>query len=374
MSRWKKRRPSSTGVFAGHRKERAHIAQKYFSFQVHITHACDQRCSHCYIFSEDPLRKPEAMSRQQMTAVLDNCLDFCRTFRRRPYFFVTGGDPLLHPDFWYFAGALKSLEIPFSILGNPFHLTEAVCRDLKNAGCEKYQMSLDGLRDTHDALRMPGSYDCTLEKLAILDAAQIVSAIMTTVSGINCDEISELMDVVVAHGADVYAFARYCPTSEEKDVGISPQDYRALLDACDRKIRAYESAGCSTYFNRKDHLWTLLAYEKGEFEIPKDAQRGMIYGGCHCGNSHLTILPTGDVLACRRVLSSRVGNVFSDRLATLWTGEMERYRDFAHFSKCAACELLAWCRGCPAVASGASGDFYAADPQCWKDTPASGSA
>ena len=32
----------------------------------------------------------------------------------------------------------------------------------------------------------------------------------------------------------------------------------------------------------------------------------------------LTILPTGDVYACRRVQNSKVGNVFNDRLADLW--------------------------------------------------------
>lgn len=90
----------------------------------------------------------------------------------------------------------------------------------------------------------------------------------------------------------------------------------------------------------------------------------MIYGGCNC---HLTILPTGDVYACRRVQNSRVGNVFEDRLADVWVCQMEQYRDYARFAKCSKCELLAFCRGCPAVASGKSGDFYAADPQCWKE-------
>ena len=40
---------------------------------------------------------------------------------------------------------------------------------------------------------------------------------------------------------------------------------------------------------------------------------------------------------------------------------------FLKFEKCSRCELLAWCRGCPAVASGKHGNFYAADPQCWKE-------
>lgn len=46
---------------------------------------------------------------------------------------------------------------------------------------------------------------------------------------------------------------------------------------------------------------------------------------------------------------------------------MEQYRDYTKFEKCSKCELLAFCRGCPAVASGKDGNFYAADPQCWKE-------
>ena len=34
--------------------------------------------------------------------------------------------------------------------------------------------------------------------------------------------------------------------------------------------------------------------------------------------------------------------------------------------KCGKCELLPFCRGCMAVAYGATGDFLSGDPQCWK--------
>ena len=43
-----------------------------------------------------------------------------------------------------------------------------------------------------------------------------------------------------------------------------------------------------------------------------------------------------------------------------------KYREYDRFIKCSKCELKAWCRGCPAVANGTNGDFYGADPQCWK--------
>ena len=92
-----------------------------------------------------------------------------------------------------------------------------------------------------------------------------------------------------------------------------------------------------------------------------------MYDGCNCGNCHLTILPDGEVLGCRRVSNSAVGNVFQQELARLWLEEMEKYREYNTFKKYRKCVLLARCSRCPAHASSGNGDFYAADPQCWKE-------
>lgn len=338
-----------------------------FAFQWHITDACDQRCKHCYIFSEDSCKQIDMMSLEQMQEVLANCEEFCKEYNRSPYFYITGGDPILHPNFWDLLRLLKEKEIPFTILGNPFHLSDKICKQLKEHGCDKYQLSLDGLRETHDWFRKPGSFDTTLEKISCIKNAGIKAVIMTTVSGTNIKEIPEIIDTVVKNKADIFAFARYCPTSEEKDVGMSPLEYRELLRICDSKFKYYEEQGCETYFNKKDHLWTLYEYENETFQIPENAVDGMIYGGCNCGNCHMTILATGDIYACRRVQNSKVGNVFDNRLADIWICEMEQYRDYDKFKKCSKCEIKAWCRGCPAVASGSSGDFYDTDPQCWKE-------
>jgi radical SAM/SPASM domain protein of ACGX system len=342
----------------------------YFSFQWHITDECDQRCKHCYIFAENNCKAIDFMTFEQMQETLENCLDFCEVYGRQPYFYLTGGDPILHPDFWKLLSLFKEKNIPFTILGNPFHLNDEVCRKLKEYGCQKYQVSLDGLEPLHDWFRKPGSYQTTLEKVACINKAGIRSVIMTTVSGTNIDQVPAIVDAAVEAGVDIFSFARYCPTSEEKDTGMSPQQYRDLLACLDQKFKDYEAAGCKTYFNKKDHLWTLYDYEKGTFKIPENADPNLIYGGCNCGNAHLTILPTGDVYACRRVQNSKVSNVFEDRLADVWVSEMEAYRDYDKFKKCSKCELKAWCRGCPAVASGKDGDFYAEDPQCWKEVEA----
>ena len=189
---------------------------EYFAFQWHITDSCDQRCLHCYIFSENNHFKLKEMSWDEIESVLQNCQDMCSKANRVPYFYITGGDPILHSRFWDLMELFKSNKIAFSILGNPFHLNDEVCQRLKACGCERYQLSIDGLRETHDAIRMPGSFDTTLEKIKCLRNAGIRCAIMTTVSGTNIAEMPEIVDLVVEHKADIFAFARYCPNQFRK--------------------------------------------------------------------------------------------------------------------------------------------------------------
>lgn len=339
----------------------------WFTFQWHITDACDQRCTHCYIYGEDRQKEPETVSAADFVRILDKCLGFCDRLNMQPSFCITGGDPLLHPDFWSFAELLHQAGVSFTVMGNPFHLTAGACKKLKKLGCRQYQMSIDGLEATHDRMRKPGSYRETMEKIALLNRTGLPSAIMTTVSRTNMAEIPDVIKVMDAAGVSSYAFSRYCPTGPDKDVGITPSEYRQFLADCATVIHELLEKGSQTRYGKKDHLWTLYDYERGRFQIPEETEPGVIYGGCHCGISHLTILPNGDVYACRRVLSSRIGNALTDNLSELWAGPMNQYRDYTRFEKCASCELMPWCRGCPAVASGTqNGNFYAPDPQCWK--------
>ena len=122
---------------------------EYFAFQWHITEACDQRCSHCYIYALGSHAKFQEMALEDMVTVLENCKTFCQKAGRLPYLYITGGDPILHPQFWALMKLLKLSNIPFALMGNPFHLTADVCRRLKDYGCRKYQLSLDGLREMH---------------------------------------------------------------------------------------------------------------------------------------------------------------------------------------------------------------------------------
>jgi radical SAM/SPASM domain protein of ACGX system len=341
----------------------------YFAFQWHITDTCDQRCKHCYIFAENTGKTLTEMPLDTMKHVVESCIAMCDRIGRTPYFYITGGDPILHHDFWKLAALLKEKQIPYGILGNPFHLSDAVCQRLHDNGCRKYQLSLDGMRETHDRFRKSGSFDTTLEKIACIQAAGMYCAIMATVSSANIQDFPQLIDLVAEKAVDVFTFGRYCPTSGQKaeEYHIEPLAYKAFLEMCYQRFAAHKAKGCKTTFQLKDHLWTLFLYEKGLFRIPEQHDPEMIYDGCHCGIGHMTILPTGDVYACRR-MESKIGNVLETSMFDLFNGApLDAYRQFDQFEKCGRCELRGYCRGCPAVAFGYTGNLYAPDPQCWKE-------
>ncbi len=337
---------------------------KYFSFQWHITEECDQRCKHCYIYALGSHATFKMMTVEQMKTVIDNIERFKRKSNREPYMYITGGDPILHPDFWTLLEMIREKKWRIAILGNPFHLNEENCRRMYECGVRKYQLSLDGLRDTHDRIRQPGSYDATVEKVDVLQKAGIQVACMTTVSKWNYREIPALIDEVVKANFDIFAFARYCPSFEDRDICCSPEEYKWLLTECDAKFQQHK--GSNTFFSLKDHLWTLYLYEQGRFHPEDYPDDDYVYEGCNCGNAHFTILSDGACYACRR-MESKVGNALEDDLFDLFTGEkMDEYRIYERFEKCSKCPLLRFCRGCPAVAYGYSGgNMYAADPECW---------
>lgn len=91
-----------------------------FAFQWHITDECDQRCKHCYIFANGACAGFKRMPWEQMVQVVDQAQALCERIGRRPYFYVTGGDPILgtsdvFPDH---APALRRMAPLLAILPN----------------------------------------------------------------------------------------------------------------------------------------------------------------------------------------------------------------------------------------------------------------
>jgi len=345
-------------------KVKRNESKRSFGLQWHITDKCDQRCKHCYIWGNNTRIScgEKEIDLFKCKKIVDDFLRFCKEFNMEPVINITGGDPLLFLDIWELLGYINKQKIVFRILGNPFHLDDVVCDRLFSLGCRAYQMSLDGLEATHDYIRKKGSFDATLSAIDKLKKNGIRSVIMSTVSKLNYQEIPDLVRIVVEMGVDVYDFARYCPLTKDEDFQFLPLEYKEFLS---KMWEIYtELASRKTLFPLKDNLWILWLYESGLFKLKKE---DVVFQGCNCGVSHLTLLPNGNIFACRR-FESYVGNIFSQSFYDIFLGEkIDQYRDIDKLEGCRDCDLLNYCRGCHAVSYGVYGDFFAKDPQCWKN-------
>ena len=346
--------------------------RRQFLLQWHLTARCEERCRHCYMH-DSPSFKSELdneLSPGQCLAVLDDFTQTVRSWGVEARINFSGGDPLLRDDLLDLVRAASARGFMVGILGNPHLLTRWTALELKKAGVSRYQLSLDGLEGTHDSLRgRKGAFRDALRAIRVLNKAGLPSVVMFTLSRLNASELVPVIRLCAREKVRIFDFARLVPTGSGKDLKgemLGAGEYRELLLRVLEEYRRLEATGCATYFGRKENLWVLLYHELGLLP-PLPRRRGTIFSGCSVGSRILTVLADGTVLSCRR-LPVKLGRVPGQPLREIFISSKNhrRLRSVEKMERCASCRLLPFCRGCPAVAHGATGDFLAGDPQCWR--------
>jgi len=336
-----------------------------FTLQWHLTNACPNNCKHCY---NDRHNQP--LSLIDTKKIVDDFGYLLKRWNCNGGIYFTGGDPLLYPNFYDLLKYTRSQipEVMIGILGNPELLTEETIEVLKEQDVHSYQMSIDGLEKTHDYFRHPGSFKNTLEKLNLLREMGIKTMVMSTVSRVNIKELPELINVIVENKIDFFDFRRLVPIGRgkrlERESIISPREYRNFLQEMDKMYEKYR--GEKTLFETGDPLWRLFYFEEGKIQRVKNSN--LVWSGCMIGCDGVTILENGIVLACRR-LPILIGKVPAQKIRDIFvrSPSLNEMRKIEKIKKCQDCELLLQCRGCRAVANALKNDYFAEDPQCWRN-------
>lgn len=318
-----------------------------FTLQWHITHSCDLHCRHCYDRSDRvdvPLR--------QVVAILDQLRDFCRSRHVRGQVSFSGGNPFLHPDFLSLYQAATDRNLMTAVLGNP------VCEEqldalLAIARPVFFQVSLEGLQPHNDYIRGPGNFAAVLDFLALLKQKQIYSMVMLTLTSGNLDQVLPLAELL-RERTDLFTYNRLAPVGEGAALQTpGAEEYRTFtLDY----LRAREH---NPVLALKDSLLNISLAQAGK--LPFGGCTGF---GCGAAFNFVSLLPDGEVHACRK-FSSPIGSINRQTLAEIYdSAEAERYRHGCR--ECIDCRLRLVCGGCLAVACGCGLDpLDSKDPACF---------
>ncbi len=346
--------------------------QEEFYFQWHIINACNLRCKHCY---QTEFTDNELVSFSKLKFIVERIRTALKKWGRKGRIAITGGEPLIHKDFFSLLSYLENLpEIgKISVLTNGTLITKKEVALFKSYKKLHFiQISLDGANSkTHDIIRGKGNYEKALSAVKLLVKDQIPVRIMYTFQKNNVVEIPALIDLAISEGIDDITFERLVPSgrsAKKKNDMISPQKMKEVFQyISDRSIKEKKKGTALTIMKLRT-LWALLDKKKYKNKT-KPIDFKLILGAiCSIGIDSLTILPDGTVLPCRR-LPIPIGNLFNDSIFKIWytsplLWEIRNKQNLK--GKCQNCELIPNCSGCRAIAYAVTGDYLAEDPQCWK--------
>jgi selenobiotic family peptide radical SAM maturase len=320
---------------------------KAFTLQWHLTQACDLHCRHCYDRSER-----ETLSLDRALLVLDDLRAFCRSRHVDGHVSFSGGNPLLYPHFKELYQAAVDRGLGVAILGNPAprEVIEELIAISKPAF---YQVSLEGLTEHNDYIRGKGHFERIMTFLDILKELEVYSMVMLTLTKDNMAQVIPLAEHL-RDKVDSFTFNRLAMVGEGANLhSASPADFQEFLP--DYLAAARENPA----MRLKDNLFNILRFQSGE-----KLYRGCAGFGCGAAFNFLTLLPEGEVHACRK-FPSPVGNILEQGLAEIYESQpAERYRQ--GIKACQGCAIRPACGGCQAVAFGLGLDSNKdPDPYCF---------
>ncbi len=321
-----------------------------FTLQWHVTQVCDLHCRHCYDRSD---RVP--MQLDQGIRVLDDLYDFCQNHNVFTQVTFTGGNPLLYPHFTELYQAAAERGFMTAILGNPMprqRIEELLTIQMP----EFYQVSLEGLQPQNDYIRGEGHFERIFAFLDLLKELKIYSMVMLTLTRQNMADVLPLAELL-RDRVDLFTFNRLAMVGEGAALASAPiEQYPAFLKSY---LKAAEKNPCMSL---KDNFFNVLRHQKNQ---PYGG--GCAGFGCGAAFNFVSLLPDGEVHACRK-LPSHIGNMYEQSLDEIYhDAPAKRYR--AGSSVCSDCSIRPVCGGCMAVNYGFNRDIFTElDPYCFMDS------
>lgn len=336
-----------------------------FYVQWHVTEACNLRCSHCY---QDSHAAESDTSLADLEQHLLALTDQVAKWGKRVDLAVTGGEPFARADIWDILALVESTEsvARYDLLSNCTLMGDTEARQLARLRkLRRLQVSLDGATArTHDAIRGSGAFGRALDGAqAALDVGIPVS-VMFTMQRDNADEVPALVDLVLSLGAKTLSIERLVPIGAAGQRQLpSTAQVRRAFEYCIQRAEELRATDASLEILMYRPLWALAA---SRLECP--SVESSCGAACSIGLDGVTLMPDGDLLACRR-LPIVIGNLMTDGLDKVWTQSKLLWEigDRSNLQgACCECDLTLRCGGCRAVAYAVTGDYLADDPNCWR--------
>jgi len=339
-----------------------------------VTYACNLKCKHCYANAGVPLE--DELTTEEAKQTIDK-LDHASV----PIIAFSGGEPLVRKDFLELAKYTHDKGIYVAVATNGTLITKSKAREMKEAGIQFTQISLDGASaKTHDNFRgIEGVYEKTIRGIKNCVNEGFFVNIATTATKYNYKETPKIMELCEELGVNWLMAYNFVPTGRGKFISendLTPAEREQVLKDLWTKLK--NGGKVSVLSTAPQFARVALEAEVGlnekivptHFFNPRLSDKlvnlAEFIGGCGCGRFYCAIRPNGNIEPCV-FFPLTVGNIKEDDFEDLWINNSVlknlRNKDILE-GNCGKCDYRYYCGGCRARAYGYTGNYLAPDPGC----------
>jgi len=177
-----------------------HLRELWF----HITDRCNQACRHC-LFACSPAEKTEMEASRILELAAQARELGCRVFA------ITGGEPLVHPEFEAVVDSLLGYKDAHVVVLTNGTLLKDYAGALARWPADRFhlQISVDGLGQNHDRIRGRGAFEALAPQLAWLKSRDLAFTLSMCVTAKNVEDMPGLADFAAEVGAANLHFLWY---------------------------------------------------------------------------------------------------------------------------------------------------------------------
>ncbi|MEW6713432.1 MAG: radical SAM protein, partial [Candidatus Riflebacteria bacterium] len=274
---------------------------------------------------------------------------------------LTGGEPLLHQNFWEIVKLIKNhpdRQFSWGLLTNGTLIDATMAREIAEESPALVQVSIDGNEETHDRIRGMGSYCKAVSGIKNLIHAGIRPIVSFTANSENYLEFPQVVELANRIGARKVWSDRYLPLiidrAQPKILSKSQTDKFFSLMRQERRQAANNPQRAVVEMNRA------LQFLKTEMQPYR----------CNAGRWLLCLQADGSLLPCRR-LPIELGNIKKHEISKIYFSNslIKKLKEPDFFpAECRPCRFRYQCGGgLRCLSAAVHGDPFRRDPGCWMD-------
>lgn len=312
---------------------------RYLFFE--LTDACNMACMHCGS-SASPCNKTY-LSYDKINKVMERVA--AEYDPEKIIICLTGGEPLLHPDFYKIASRATGLGFMCGITTNATLIDKEAARKIYESGIRAVAVSLDGPREMHDWFRcQKGAFDKTIEGMKnLVDAShgRITTQFTTVVHKKNISELDKIYDIVLGTKVDSWRIVNIDPigrAQKHPEMLLDGKDYSYILNYIREKRFSHDvpidvTYGCAHYLG---------------LDLERETRDN--YFICGSGIFVASVLCNGDIYSCLDIERRQElvqGNIEKDDFIDVWENRFSLFRrDKTKLCKdCSECSDREFCGG-----------------------------